>query len=181
MNIISTSNLYNYDIFISDLSAIIKNYPFIEIGNIGYSVFGNSIPYIKLGIGKNTVFYSGAFHANEWITSVLLMKFIENFCDSYLYNSTLYNYNIKDIFNSTSIYIVPMLNPDGVNLVTNNLNDLDLYNKLKVISNNYPSINFPYGWKANFNGVDLNLQFPARLGKCKKNKVFSRFYISCSS
>ena len=55
----------------------------------------------------------------------------------------------------------------GVNLVTGNLPTYSsAYNYAKSISKRFPSISFPDGWKANIEGVDLNLQFPARMGKC---------------
>ena len=74
--------------------------------------FGTPIYVVKLGRGPKKVFYSGSFHANEWITSVLLMKFIEIYANGYVNNSNLYGYKVKDLFNLTSIYVMPMVNPD---------------------------------------------------------------------
>ena len=70
---------------------------------------------------------------------------------------------------------MPMVNPDGVDLVNGLLKSSDpSYLMAKNIAKNFSDIPFPSGWKANIRGVDLNLQFPARLGKCKRNKICSR-------
>ena len=104
------------------------------------------------------------------------MKFIRDFCEAYQANSSIYGYSALEIFETTSIYIVPMVNPDGVNLVTGFFSpNLPLYQDFKKIANKYPNIPFPNGWKANFNGVDLNLQFPAHWEKAKDIKYSQGF------
>lgn len=172
MSIVSTNVNYNYNVLLNNISSLRQTYPFLYVDSIGNSVLGNALIYIRLGTGSKEVFYNASFHANEWITTPVLMKFIEDFCIAYTNNSTIYGYSAREIFNTTSIYIVPMVNPDGVNLVTGNLpTNSAAYAYARSITSNYPDVPFPSGWKANIEGVDLNLQFPARLGKCQKNKI----------
>ena len=84
------------------------------------------------------------------------MKFIENYCDAYVSNSSLYGYSIRNLFNNSTIYIMPMVNPDGVDLVNNYINkNSTAYKKAVSISNDFPQLPFPSGWKANINGVDF--------------------------
>ena len=151
-------------------------FPFLEIGEIGRSALNKPIPYIRIGNGPNEVFYNGAFHANEWITSPILMRFIEQYCETIVNNRNIYGYNARNLFYDTSLYVVPMVNPDGVDLVTGGLNNVEnAYQKVQQIANNFPNIPFPNGWKANINGVDLNLQFPAGWENAREIKFAQGF------
>ena len=177
-NVVQTDISYTYNILQMNIKSFSVLYPFIEIGSIGNSVMGKSIPYLKIGSGTKEVFYNASIHANEWITSPVLMKFLENLSLAYVNDSYIYGYLARNLLNSVSIYIVPMINPDGVDLVTGAINkNTDYYKNAQRIANDYPKIAFPNGWKANVQGIDLNLQFPAEWEKAKEIK-FSQGFIS---
>ena len=118
MSIVNTNVSYNSYILRQNLRDLVRQYPFLNIQTVGNSILGDDIWVIKLGKGSKQVFYSAAIHANEWITSPVLMKFVEDYAVAYTNNTSLYGYNITNLFNSVSIFIMPMCNPDGVNLVT---------------------------------------------------------------
>ena len=144
MSIVPTNVNYNYSLMSQNLATLNRTYPFLNIQTVGNSVLGKNIYVVKLGKGTKKVFYSASIHANEWITSVLLMKFIEDYCIAYNNNSRLYGYSVRRLFNSVSIYIMPMVNPDGVDLVTDNLNKYSLaYLNALNISRQFPDIPFP--------------------------------------
>jgi g-D-glutamyl-meso-diaminopimelate peptidase len=48
-----------------------------------------------------------------------------------------------------------------VDLVTGELDSGPYYDRAFGFARSYPAVGFPEGWKANINGVDLNLQYPA--------------------
>lgn len=171
--------MINYLILKNQLNNLIEKYDFLKLFSIGKSVLHNEIYCIKFGIGKKQIIYSAGIHANEFITSIVLLKFIEDLSIAYTNNSKIYDFSICELYNNSSIYIIPMINPDGVNLVNNFYDsNSDIYKKCLNISNKFPFLRFPLDWKANINGVDLNSQFPANweLGKeLKSNEGYHTF------
>ena len=178
--IVPTNINYSYSILQININSLKTLYPFLEISSTGKSVLGNDIPVIKIGRGEKEVFYSAAIHANEWITSPLLMKFLADYCYTYVNNLNIYGYSARQLYENTTIYIMPMINPDGVNLVTGEISpNSSLYTNTELIASNYPNIPFPNGWKSNIRGIDLNLQFPAGWNEARRIK-FSQGFTSPS-
>ena len=174
--IIPTNIKYSSSILQINLYSLKRLYPFIEITSIGRSVLGKNLPVIKIGTGSKEVFYSASFHANEWICSPLLMKFLADYCYCYKNNLQIYGVNARNIYNYCTIYIMPMVNPDGVNLVTGEISpNTSLYTNTELIAKRFPNIPFPDGWKANIRGVDLNLQFPAGWEQARQIKFSQGF------
>ena len=174
--IVQTNQPYSYEMMRKNLRELKETYPFLEIGSIGQSVLKKDLPYVRIGAGPKKVLYHAGIHGNEWITSVLLMKYIEAFCQAYSSNGTIAGYSAKKLFQETSIYMVPMVNPDTIDLVVGAIPESSReYRHYQAISCYFPNIPFPDGWKANFNGVDLNLQFPAGWRQAQKIK-FSKGY-----
>src|SRR5690554_3889426 len=110
--IVDATSEYGYLELNEDLSALQQRYPFIEVTTIGRSVMGKDIPAVRIGNGDTEVHYNGSFHANEWITTPLLMKFIEDYAEAYTTDENLRGSNMREIFNARSLWVVPMVNPD---------------------------------------------------------------------
>lgn len=167
---------YSYDILLMNIASLKTLYPFIRTGYIGNSALCKPIPYLRLGTGAKEVFYNASFHANEWINTPVVMRFAENLLRAYANNGNISGHNARDILREASIYIIPMVNPDGVDLVTGATKPgTQAYTEAEKIAKNYPSIPFPRGWKANLQGIDLNLQFPANWERAREIKFAQGF------
>lgn len=114
LHIVPTTIPYNSNILYSNINHLKRIFPFLKITTIGESILGKDIMCIQIGNGSKQIFYNASTHANEWITSVLLMKFLENLCKCYVSGKYIYGYKAKDILNNVSLFIVPMVNPDGI-------------------------------------------------------------------
>lgn len=150
--IIKKNNFYNYDRLKNDLYFLNYEYKLLEIKSIGYSTLGEKIFYIKIGKGERKLFINAAHHANEWMTSLIIMIFIEKYLKLYNNKEIYKGYNIEELWKKVSLYIVPMVNPDGVNLCLGDKKIL-INNRYKEIWNK--NIKNMDKWKANIRGESL--------------------------
>jgi g-D-glutamyl-meso-diaminopimelate peptidase len=151
---------YSYNDLINQLLLLKQPNPYLMNEVIGHSVMGKEIIAIRLGQGKRVIHYNASIHANEWITAVLLIKFIMECLHSMdEEDGYLEGFNLRALLQETTVWFVPLLNPDGVELVLEGVREGHPYKQQLLDWNNHSS-DFS-GWKANIHGVDLNDQFPA--------------------
>lgn len=146
-------------------------YPFLHTENLTVTDYGRPVPCLRMGEGERVVAYNASHHANEWITTPVLMRFLEQYAQAYVNGEEIFGYAAGDLYRRCTLYLVPMVNPDGVDLVTGAISPSSFaYRQAKNLAANYPAIAFPEGWKANLNGVDLNLNYPAGWEQAKEIK-----------
>ncbi len=175
MAIVRTDVNYTSQLNNSTIQRLKETYPFIEVGEIGRSVLGTPILFMKMGLGSQKVFYNAAFHANEWITTPVLLRFAEEIADAYSRRERLYGIDVSRLLRKVTLYLVPMVNPDGVDLVNGAIQNESILQNVERIAERYPGIPYPNGWKANIRGVDLNLQFPAEWEMAREIKFEQGF------
>ena len=157
---------------------IVTAYPFCRTELLARTAFQRPIRTLVIGNGPRKVIFSAAHHANEWITSLVLLKFAEELAQAIRDGGTVFDRSAAQIAENVTIYMVPMVDPDGVDLVTGAITQGNIqYDLAQRIAQDYPSIPFPEGWKANLLGVDLNLNYPAGWLQAREIK-FSQGFVT---
>jgi len=144
------------------IGQLLERYPLFRSDTLTTTAFGRPVEALIMGQGERKVIFSAAHHANEWITSTVLLKFAQELAEAAEQGGRLFGVKAENILKAATIYLVPMVDPDGVDLVTGAIGPRTAeYEAARRIAGDFPDIPFPDGWKANLKGVDLNLQYPA--------------------
>lgn len=176
MEIVRTDIPMNYTLFEQTVAELVARYPFLRTEVIATTAFGRNVRTLTFGGGERRVIFSATHHANEWITTPLLLKFIEALSRAFAQGGEIYGIPARLFDETATIYTVPMVDPDGVALVTGELaRNSPQYARAERIASEFPDIAFPSGWKANGVGVDLNLQYPALWLRAREIKFMQGF------
>lgn len=151
---------------------LVNTYPdILHLEIIGYSVDSKPIyaivmtDNIKEEINRedfnvsNFHFYVEAgMHAREIANPVNVLKMIETYAKDYYDDSVIKEFNLKDELKDSAIHFIPLVNPDGFDLVKFGRDSVKTSKALSILDSikdkNYTS------WKANISGVDINMNFP---------------------
>ncbi len=131
----------------------LKKYPLAEYGTVGKSILAKDIEYFRIGCGNKHVIVVGAHHAMEHITASALYDFIDFLNEKLTRGETFCGVNIPFLLKKFSFWIIPCLNPDGVEMHISGIEKTPLYDRQMRM--NGGSSDFS-SWQANARGVDLN-------------------------
>ena len=150
---------YDYKCFVNETEKLKEEFPFVKREIIGKSVMKKPIYCIKIGDGDKKLFINGAHHGLEYITSAFLMRFLFDAQLNLKNGTDMWGYPIKELFNKVTLYVVPMVNPDGVDIAVNGLDITNRYHRLLISMVGIHSFNKV--WQANGRGVDINHNYNA--------------------
>ena len=134
------------------------NKKLLSLNKIGQSVQGTPILSITMGEGRTKILIQGTHHAREAITTILLLDQINYILKLYKMDKSINNMSICKLLKYVTFVFVPLVNPDGANLVINGGKHLSSKYKCKP----YLKEELFPRWKANINGVDLNRNYPTK-------------------
>ncbi|MBE6680043.1 MAG: peptidase M14 [Ruminococcaceae bacterium] len=157
---------FDYAALMCEVRRLANRFSFLNFSYLTESEAGRAIPMLSLGVGKKQIYYIGAHHGAERITSAVLIKFISEFCNFLARGATAFGTDLEYVLQTRTIRIVPMLNPDGVEISANGVQSDSLW-YTRLVAMNGGSLDFTH-WQANARGVDLNHNYDAGFEEYKE-------------
>lgn len=144
---------YNYEKMMREIENITEKQKTLRYFHIGRSVSGKKIICFRVGSGNKKLFLAGAFHGMEYLTAAFLVKFAAEINYAAENKAVFFGRDAGRLIKNVSLYIAPMINPDGVNIAAEE-------NKR---------------WQANARGVDINHNFDADWEQITKMPAPSKY------
>lgn len=139
------------------LAALCGRYRFLELQPVGRSVLGRDIYGVLIGGGRERVLYAAAFHGQEWITSLVLLRLCEEICEALNGDGRLADMDFRRAIAGRCLVFIPQVNPDGVDIALRGSTAAGPFSALVAEKGG----DTPGLWQANARGVDLNHNFDA--------------------
>ncbi|MBR5272071.1 MAG: M14 family metallocarboxypeptidase [Clostridia bacterium] len=163
----------NYNTQRQTILALEQKYPFMKAKKIGESHVGRDIYTLFVGNMGNPTLFAGGFHALEWLTVSVLLKFTERICSAAYADDAICDVDVPKSLATRGVIIVPCINPDGIEIALSGADSAGEYAQtvLDISGGDLSS------WNANARGVDINHNFDAEWEILKqteqKNGIFS--------
>lgn len=148
---------FDYETCRRALYRLKQRYTFLRLQVIGRSLAGRAIFGVRVGCAPQPVLLAAGFHANEWMTSLTLVRFLEALCGSIAAGTPLCGVNVAGALQGREVLFVPCVNPDGVQIAIHGAQGAGAFapSVRQLSGGNYAR------WTANAAGVDINHNFDA--------------------
>lgn len=131
---------------------------------IGRSLLGRGIYAVRLGNSRRFSLFVGGVHGQEWLTVLLLFRFLDDLFSSIAQNHPLADIQVKKALDHQGLVVVPALNPDGISIALEGAAGAPgMEQQVSALCDGDFS-----RWQANARGVDLNHNFDAGFELCKQ-------------
>ena len=150
---------YDYNRLMADIENLQNKYSFTGHMLTGESVMKRGIHCLKIGSGRRKILISAAFHGLESITAALVMKFADDYAACIVDGKPFFGQYAARLFVKNTLYILPIVNPDGVDIAANGIDTSEPAHQRLIKSVGIHD--FRHTWQANARGVDLNHNYDA--------------------
>jgi g-D-glutamyl-meso-diaminopimelate peptidase len=166
MDKIVTVKEYDYYERQRAINSLCEKYKFIKRSIIGKSCGGKDITALKIGSAEEYCLFTAAFHGSERITSLILLMYIEELCETLQSGGYIEGINAKRGLLGRGVIFVPCVNPDGcdISLLGKKACGQSVESIAKLCKNNFEK------WNANLRGVDINHNFNADWENLRKKE-----------
>lgn len=154
--------VYSYEDMTEDLRQIARKYRGrAALKCLGTSEDGRNIWCLRIGnpSAGRKLLLDGGIHAREWLNSLMLMRKSEEILRQYP--------DYKNTMRNTCLYVVPMINPDGVTISQSGFGSIRNKKLRKICKKTKKTART---WKGNARGVNLNFNFPGGWNTENKSK-----------
>lgn len=154
---------FNYNALQEHIEKIKESFDFVSIASIGKGWCKRNIYSLSIGEGESSVLFLSDFSDTAGITSEILLTFFERLCVAYKNDLKISAVKIRSILREQKIVIVPITNPDGLEISCSDGENALCYKGLvqRAADNNFSE------WISNARGVEIDKNFPYRFSDTK--------------
>ena len=98
------------------IGGLLLKYPFLTRETIGESLCSRPVDLLTIGNRSRCVLFAAAFHGMEWITSLIMLKFLDTLCSAVKDSEMLCGISPAALLNRRGLAVIPCVNPDGVEI-----------------------------------------------------------------
>ncbi len=154
------------------IGGLLLDYGFLTRDTIGESRCSRPIDLLCIGNRKKQVLFSAAYHGMEWITTLIMLRFVDELCFSVMTGKSMCGIKVGAFLNQRGLAVVPCVNPDGVEIQINGLQSAGEYRDIVMRACDGDTSH----WQANAAGVDINHNFSAGWDRLKKMELENGIY-----